>query len=108
VFQPHGFGPTKFMRGDLIEMFSEKLRRKTFFTCREYFTPAASAERSFLRPIIMLRFQHAGANAFYYETERYRRSYAAERNPATRRRDGARATHADEFCRTILSELRTK
>lgn len=47
VFQPHGYGPTRFLRDDLVETFATQLRREDRLWMLEVFYAGGSAVRDF-------------------------------------------------------------
>ncbi len=108
MFQPHGFGPTKFMRDELIDVFSTKLRNSDMLYMPEIFYAGGSAERSISSKDITDAVAAHGRKTLYFEKRAdIAGAIAAEAKPG----DvavvmGARDDTLTEFCRTILSLLK--
>ncbi|MFA6448405.1 MAG: Mur ligase domain-containing protein [bacterium] len=110
VFQPHGFGPTKFMRDELIEVFAAKLRPEDRLYMPEIFYAGGSAERSVSSAEIIDAVVSRGRQAFFFET----RSGIGDALVADAQAGdaivvmGARDDTLTEFCRSVLSGLKSK
>lgn len=46
VFQPHGYGPTRFLKNDLARTFSEGLRQQDMLICLKIYDAGGTADRS--------------------------------------------------------------
>ncbi|HOY61806.1 MAG: UDP-N-acetylmuramate--L-alanine ligase [bacterium ADurb.Bin236] len=108
VFQPHGFGPTKFMRDELVETFAAMLRPGAdILYMPEIFYAGGSADKSISSADIIGEVEARGADAKFFAT---RAEIAAPIAAAARPGDivvvmGARDDTLPAFCRDILAEL---
>ncbi len=68
VFQPHGFGPTKFMKDGLIEVFSNYLRAEDVLYMPEIFYAGGTAVRSVSSAEIIDTIAGNGKTAKYFES----------------------------------------
>ncbi len=63
VYQPHGYGPTRFLRGDFVETFASVLRPADRFWMLEVFYAGGSATRDFSAAEIAAEIAARGAAA---------------------------------------------
>ncbi len=107
VFQPHGFGPTKFMREDLIGVFSKMLRPEDILYMPEIFYAGGSAERTISSADIASEIRARGGRALFFEN----RADITEAIVAEAQQGdivvvmGARDDTLTSFCRAILEAL---
>jgi len=107
VFQPHGFGPTKFMREDLIDVFSKMLRPADILFMPEIYYAGGSAERTISSADIAAGIRARGGRALFFEN---RGDITAALVAEAQQGDiavvmGARDDTLTTFCRTILEAL---
>jgi UDP-N-acetylmuramate--alanine ligase len=110
MFQPHGFGPTKFMRDELIEVFAAKMREDDVLFMPEIFYAGGSAERSISSAEITDAISARGRKALFFENRSdIAGALVAESQPGdTVAVMGARDDTLTEFCRIILKLLESK
>ncbi len=64
VYQPHGFGPTRFTRPDLVKVFSE-LQSEEFLYLDDIFYGGGTVEKDISSRDIIEEVRHRNPNAFY-------------------------------------------
>jgi UDP-N-acetylmuramate--alanine ligase len=104
VFQPHGFGPTRFLKDDFIAAFSGSLSKKDVLFMPEIYYAGGTATKDISSRDIVEPLRKKGLNAFYFEN---RKDIPAEINKIAESGDcvlvmGARDPSLPEFCREIL------
>lgn len=110
MFQPHGFGPTNFMRDGLVDVFSAKLRDGDILFMPEIFYAGGTANRVISAADLILKIRDRGRDArFFEERARIAEAIVSESRPG----DvvvvmGARDDTLTDFCRAILDGLRAK
>lgn len=67
MFQPHGFGPTKFLKDGLIQAFSEGLKDEDILYMPEIFYAGGSAEKSISAKDLIDAISLRGKNATFFE-----------------------------------------
>lgn len=65
VFQPHGYGPTRFLREDLVEVFSTRMRPDDRLWMLEVFYAGGSAVRDFSAADLVADIADRGAGAAF-------------------------------------------
>jgi len=65
VFQPHGYGPTEFMREELISAFAGKLLPTDTLLMPEVFYAGGTAKKRISSNDIILELKNRGVNAFF-------------------------------------------
>jgi len=107
MFQPHGYGPTRFLRDALVETFSQSLRPQDILWMPEIFFAGGSVTRDISSGDLIESIARANIDA-RFEPERLNiaRLMASEAKPG----DiiiimGARDPSLTEFCEKILSQL---
>lgn len=65
VFQPHGYGPTRFLRPDFVETFATALRREDRLWLLEIYYAGGTAVRDFSSADIVAEIAALGARASY-------------------------------------------
>ncbi len=63
VYQPHGFGPTRFLREDFVETFASELRSGDKLWLLEIFYAGGTAQRDFSAAEIAAQVRARGADA---------------------------------------------
>jgi UDP-N-acetylmuramate--alanine ligase len=69
VFQPHGFGPTRFLRDELVAAFAEGLRPEDRVWLLEIFYAGGSATRDFSAADIVAELANRGVRAAFATRE---------------------------------------
>jgi UDP-N-acetylmuramate--alanine ligase len=107
VYQPHGYGPTRFLRRDFVDTFSRELRPKDRLWMLEVFYAGGTASRDFSAADIVREIAGRGANAEFAPS----RAWLAERIAEEARTGdlvlvmGARDPSLTDFARQIVAEL---
>jgi len=109
IYQPHGYGPTRFLRADFVRTFAAHLRREDRAFWLEVFYAGGTATRDFSSADIVNEIVAAGARAEFAES---RGALAARIAAIAAPGDlvlvmGARDPSLTEFARAILAELRS-
>ncbi|MFV1974851.1 MAG: UDP-N-acetylmuramate--L-alanine ligase [Candidatus Scalindua sp.] len=107
VFQPHGYGPTEFMREELISAFAEKLLPADTLFMPEVFYAGGTAKKRISSNDIILELKNRGVNAFFVPE---REDIVAEVKQRANPNDsvlvmGARDDSLTDLCHAILNEL---
>ncbi len=107
VFQPHGFGPTKFMREDLAAVFAERLRNDDALILLDIYYAGGTADKSISSADVARDVVERGGNARVISD---RDSAAAAIAELARPGDavlvmGARDDTLTDFCRRIAARL---
>ena len=109
VYQPHGYGPTRFLRSDFVETFSKSLRPEDRLWLLEVFYAGGSATRDFSAADIAGEITARGAAAEFAPS----REWLIERIAAEARAGdlvivmGARDPSLTHLARTLLARLGT-
>lgn len=109
VFQPHGYGPTRFLREDLVETFCAQLRPSDRVWLLEVFYAGGSAVRDFSAADLVSDMADRGARAEFAGSREAlldRLEEAAEPGDLVLVM-GARDPSLTTFARTLLERLRT-
>ncbi len=107
VFQPHGYGPTEFLREELVSAFSEKLLPSDTLFMPEIFYAGGTAGKRISSNDIIKELKGRGVNAFFVPD---RDDIVAEVKQRAAPHDsvlvmGARDDSLTDLCRAILNEL---
>jgi len=107
IYQPHGYGPTRFLRPDFVRTFAESLRPQDRAFWLEVFYAGGTATRDFSSADIVAEITAAGARAEFAAS---RGELAARVAAVARPGDlvlvmGARDPSLTDFARGILSDL---
>lgn len=107
VYQPHGYGPTRFLREDLVETFATGLRPQDRAWWLEVFYAGGTATRDFSSADITAQITERGRTAEYAPT---REVLAARLTAEARPGDlilvmGARDPSLTTFAKQILTRL---
>ena len=107
VFQPHGYGPTEFMREELISVFAGKLLPTDTLLMPEVFYAGGTAKKRISSNDIILELKSRGINAFFVPE---REDIVAEVKQRAIPHDsvlvmGARDDSLTDLCYAILNGL---
>jgi len=107
VFQPHGYGPTEFLREELVSAFAEKLLSSDTLLMPEIFYAGGTAGKRISSDDIIKELKGRGVNAFFVPN---RDGIVAEVKQRAAPHDsvlvmGARDDSLTDLCRAILNEL---
>ena len=107
IYQPHGYGPTRFLRQDFVRTFAESLRPRDRVYWLEVFYAGGTATRDFSSADIVKEIEAQGAHA---EFAPGREPLAARIAAVARPGDlvllmGARDPSLTDFARGILAAL---
>ncbi len=107
IYQPHGYGPTRFLRRDFVTTFARELAPEDFLWMLEVFYAGGTATRDFSAADIVAEIRALGTKAeFAASRERLVARVAQEARPG----DlvlvmGARDPSLSELARTILAGI---
>ncbi len=107
IFQPHGYGPTRFYRRELVDTFSRCLRRRDLLLMPEIYYAGGTASKDISSRDIVGEIRGNGRDARYFEhREQIVPVAAGEASPG----DvilvlGARDNSLQDFAREILASL---
>lgn len=107
IYQPHGYGPTRFLRPDFVTTFARELAPEDFLWMLEVFYAGGTATRDFSAADIVAEIRALGTKAeFAASRERLVARIAEEARPG----DlvlvmGARDPSLSELARTILAGI---
>ena len=66
-FQPHGYGPTRFLRNDFVKEIAAVLRPADEIWMSEIYYAGGTAEKNISANDLIIDLQHLGSNAFFVE-----------------------------------------
>ena len=107
VYQPHGYGPTRFLRADFVETFAAALRPDDRLWLLEVFYAGGTTTRDFSAADIAAEIAARGTNAGFAPS----RDWLVERLAAEARAGdlvlvmGARDPSLTDLARAILERL---
>jgi UDP-N-acetylmuramate--alanine ligase len=82
IYQPHGYGPTRFLRADLVEVFAKALGPRDRLWMLEVFYAGGTATRDFSARDLVAEIAARGTVAEFAESrERLIERVAAEARP---------------------------
>jgi UDP-N-acetylmuramate--alanine ligase len=107
VYQPHGYGPTRFLRRDFVDTFSRELRTDDRLWMLEVFYAGGTASRDFSAADIVSEIAERGTKAEFAPS---RGSLATRIAAEAKAGDlvlvmGARDPSLTDFARQIVAEL---
>ena len=107
VYQPHGFGPTRFLRGDLVETFARALRPADRLWMLEVFYAGGAAVRDFSAADIVAEIAARGAAAEFAPSREWLvgRIWAEAREGDLVIVMGARDPSLTELAKAVLATL---
>jgi len=108
VFQPHGFGPTRFLRNELVEAFSAALRPEDQLWLLEIFYAGGTVSRDLSAADLVQDLRACGVQAEFAGSGR--EALATRLAEVARAGDlilvtGARDPSLTDLCRLILAEI---
>jgi UDP-N-acetylmuramate--alanine ligase len=108
VYQPHGFGPTRFMKDELIEVFSTAISKEDVLFMPEILYMGGTANKDISSHMLVKELVERGVNAYYLAERKYILGpLIAEVKPGdTILVMGARDETLTDFCHEILARLR--
>jgi UDP-N-acetylmuramate--alanine ligase len=108
-FQPHGFGPTKFLKDDLIKEISAVLRPSDEMWFSSIYYAGGTADRSFDSDILSEALKEKGCNANFISsrTECLKKITSAAKSGDVILLMGARDPSLAEFAREVFAMLNT-
>ena len=108
VFQPHGFGPTRFLRDALIETFSSHLRKEDILWMPEIYFAGGTVDRDISSGDLTAAIVQRGRDArFAPRRQDIAHRLADEAEPGdVIRVMGSRDPSLTQFCGEILGKLR--
>lgn len=106
-FQPHGYGPTRFLRQDFVEEISNALRPQDEIWMSEIFYAGGTAVKDISANDLIKDISAKGKNAFFVEN---RTKLLQEMRPHLDGNTalllmGARDPSLEEFCKELFEEL---
>ncbi len=106
-FQPHGFGPMRFMHKELTEMVGDALREQDIFLIADIYYAGGTVDRNISSTIVSEAMQANGKNAEYVGPKEQSVNRIVE---LTQPNDviiimGARDPHLDEFAKLVLQKI---
>ncbi len=107
IFQPHGYGPTRFYRRELVDTFSRCLRRRDLLLMPEIYYAGGTASKDISSRDIVGEIRGNGRDARYFEhREQIPPVAAGEASPGDAILVlGARDNSLHDFAREILESL---
>lgn len=106
-FQPHGYGPTRFLRNDFVKEISNALRPDDEIWMSEIFYAGGTTTKNISAGDLINDLKQIGANAFFVENRndlvREMRSHLEKDSAIILM--GARDPSLDEFAKKVFEEL---
>lgn len=107
IFQPHGYGPTRFLKNDFIKAFEASLRPEDMLFMPEIYYAGGTAVKDISSNDIVAPLKEKGLPAFFFED---RKGLLASVVQSARQGDivlvmGARDPSLPSFCRDLLESL---
>lgn len=106
-FQPHGYGPTKFLKNDFIQEISQALRPEDEIWMSEIFYAGGTATKDISAHDLVIGLKNLGSNAFYIEQRgdllMHLRSHFTD--DCVLLLMGARDPSLEEFAQQVWNEL---
>ncbi len=106
-FQPHGYGPTRFLRQDFVEEISDALRPQDEIWMSEIFYAGGTAVKDISANDLIKDIQTKGKNAYFVEN---RNDFLEEVRSHLNGNSvlllmGARDPRLEDFCKRLFEEL---
>ena len=106
-FQPHGYGPTKFLRNDFVQEIAAVLRPEDEIWMSEIFYAGGTAEKDISANDLIDDLYLTGKNAFFVED---RNKFVETARPHLKKNSvlllmGARDPSLEGFAREVWEEL---
>lgn len=107
VFQPHGYGPTRFLKKELVSVFAEKLSPDDVLFMPEIFYAGGTADKTISSEGIINDLKERGVNAFFFNK---RDDIVNDLKSRVAPGDcvlvmGARDDSLTDFCHAVLNSL---
>jgi len=108
-FQPHGFGPTKFLKDDLVKEISKTLRPKDEIWFSSIYYAGGTADRSFDSDILSysLRERNCNANFISDRTECLKKIIGLAKSGDVILLMGARDPSLADFAKEVFTSINT-
>jgi UDP-N-acetylmuramate--alanine ligase len=108
-FQPHGFGPTKFLKDDLVKEISAALRPSDEIWFSSIYYAGGTADKSFDSDILSTALKEKGCNANFISnrTKCLKKIISVAKSGDVILLMGARDPSLAEFAREIVASLNT-
>lgn len=108
-FQPHGFGPMRFMHNELTTMVGDALREQDIFLIADIYYAGGTVDRNISSTIVSDAMTANGKHAEYvhdkeFSLKRIKELYQPNDAIIVM---GARDPHLDEFAKKVLENIRT-
>jgi UDP-N-acetylmuramate--alanine ligase len=106
-FQPHGYGPTRFLRNDFVQEISNTLREQDEIWMSEIFYAGGTAEKNISAGDLINDIKAIGKNAFFVENrnELVQSIQPHLTNDCVLILMGARDPGLDEFARQVYEQM---
>ena len=106
-FQPHGYGPTRFLRKDFVEEISEALRPQDQIWMSEIFYAGGTAVKDISANDLIMDIQKKGKSAHFVEDRnQLLNALRPELQPGTvLLLMGARDPSLENFCKNLFEQL---
>lgn len=106
-FQPHGFGPMRFMHAELSSMVGDALRNQDVFLIADIYYAGGTVDRNISSTIVSDAMQANGKNAEYVgnKEQSLKRISELVKNDDVIIIMGARDPHLDEFAKQVLERI---
>ena len=106
-FQPHGYGPTRFLRQDFVEEISNTLRENDEIWMSEIFYAGGTAVKDISANDLIEDIKSKGKKAFFVED---RNLFLEKVRPSLSKNSvlllmGARDPSLEEFCKYLYEKL---
>ena len=110
MFQPHGFGPTKMLKDDLIKTFKQFLGDVDILLMPEIYYAGGTADKSISSLDIINPLAESGLNALFFETRNQIKDYIKNESQPFDRVVimGARDDTLPAFARSILDDCKQR
>ena len=110
MFQPHGFGPTKMLKDDLIKTFKQFLDDVDILLMPEIYYAGGTADKSISSLDIINPLAESGLNALFFETRNQIKDYIKNESQPFDRVVimGARDDTLPAFARSILDDCKQR
>ena len=107
-FQPHGYGPMRFMHAELSQMVGDALREQDIFLIADIYYAGGTVDRNISSTIVSDAMQSNGKNAEYVgdKEQSFQRIMELVKPNDVVIVMGARDPHLDEFAKAILEAIK--
>ena len=106
-FQPHGYGPMRFMHAELTSMVGDALREQDIFLIADIYYAGGTVDRNISSTIVSDAMQANGKNAEYVGDKEQSLNRISEliKNDDVVIVMGARDPHLDDFAKQVLEKI---